>query len=98
MDFNTFLIAGPNTVASTIGNIVYGVPTSGAAVGVPVTQETQCLTDTFTITGPSGATPPVVCGTNTGHHGKLVCLQNKLFIILNKVSYVYTLLISLLLN
>ena len=68
MDFNTFVIAGPNTVASTIGNLVYGIPTSG--LGVPATQETQCNTDTFTITGPADATPPVICGTNTGQHGK----------------------------
>ena len=64
-----FVIAGPNTVATTIGNLVYGVPAVGAVVSVPATQETQCNTDTFTITGPAGATPPVICGTNTGQHG-----------------------------
>jgi hypothetical protein len=32
-------------------------------------QETQCSTDQFSITGPGGSVPPVICGTNTGQHG-----------------------------
>ena len=70
MDFNTFVIAGPNTVATTIGTLIFGIP-AGIA-GREATQETQCNTDTFTITGPAGATPPVICGTNTGQHGNLI--------------------------
>ena len=31
---------------------------------------TQCLTDTFTVTNPSGLTPPSICGVNTNAHSK----------------------------
>ena len=68
VDFNNFVIAGPNTVATTIGNIQFGQPTATALI--PVTQQTQCSTDQFVMTGPVGSVPPVICGTNTGQHGE----------------------------
>ena len=34
-----------------------------------VTTATQCLTDTFTMTGVPGSVPPTICGTNSGYHG-----------------------------
>ena len=36
--------------------------------GKEVTDGTQCLTDTFTIT--NQVTVPTICGTNSGYHGK----------------------------
>ena len=68
MDFNNFVIAGPNTLITTIGKTLFGIE-STAATGKAVSLRTQCNTDTFTITGPTGSTPPVICGTNTGQHG-----------------------------
>ena len=68
MDFTNFVIAGPNTLTTTIGKTLFGTETA-AATGKAVSQRTQCNTDTFTITGPAGSTPPVICGTNTGQHG-----------------------------
>jgi hypothetical protein len=48
--------------------------TNGVAVatgkGVTVSTATQCLTDTFSVTGPGGSVPPVICGSNTGQHSK----------------------------
>ena len=35
---------------------------------VQVTDMGQCLTDTFTVTSPGSATPPVICGLNDGQH------------------------------
>ena len=37
--------------------------------GEAVADATQCLTDTFSIT--NQVSVPVICGTNTGYHGKL---------------------------
>ena len=67
LDFNTFTIAGPSTATSTVAKMVGGsISPTGA---LKVTTATQCLTDTFTITGVAGGSPPVICGTNTGYHG-----------------------------
>ena len=67
MDFSTFVIAGPTTLTVTAlkelnGNVAIG--------GSGVSLATQCLTDTFSVTGPSGSVPPVICGTNTGEHSE----------------------------
>jgi len=70
MDFNTFVIAGPNTLTLTLGYLTGGSVTTAA--GVTYTAQTQCQTDTFSITGVTGGTPPVICGTNSGYHGKSV--------------------------
>ena len=69
LDFNTFTIAGPSTATSTVAKMAGGSisPTGARAV----TTATQCLTDTFTMTGVPGGLPPTICGTNTGYHGKL---------------------------
>lgn len=67
LDFSSFIITGPSTstisVAKTIGGQV-----AGADAGKLVAEATQCLTDTFSVTNPSGLTPPSICGTNTGEH------------------------------
>ncbi len=70
MDFNTFVISGPSTVTTSIfynlqGNVI---AKPGLAVGQPASLATNCLTDTFTVTGSGGTSPPVICGTNTGYH------------------------------
>ena len=67
MDFNTFVITGPSTLTLTLGKETAGSVTTGA--GTPYNAATNCQTDTFSITGVSGGTPPVICGTNTGYHG-----------------------------
>ena len=67
MDFSSFVIAGPNTLTATVSKMVNGVIGAG---GKAFNLATQCLTDTFSVTGPSGSVPPVICGTNTGEHSE----------------------------
>ena len=38
---------------------------------------TQCLTDTFTVTNPSGLTPPSICGLNTNSHSKIFFISGR---------------------
>ena len=66
---NTFMIAGPSTVTLSVGYEVGG--STAQAAGKAITLQTQCLTDTFSVTGSAGSNPPVICGTNSGYHGKL---------------------------
>ena len=72
LDFRSFVIAGPSTVTTTVTKIINGQINSGVATGPAVSLQTQCLTDTFSVTGPSGSVPPVICGTNTGEHSKII--------------------------
>ena len=30
----------------------------------------QCLVDSFSVTNPSGPSPPTICGANTGEHSE----------------------------
>jgi hypothetical protein len=73
MDFNTFVIAGPSTAVASTVKITGGSVTPGA--GLAASPRTQCQTDTFTITGVPGGTPPTICGINTGYHGNYVYLK-----------------------
>lgn len=68
LDFITFMITGPSTSTTTIGKTTAGVVTPGN--GIEYTQQTQCLTDTFTVTGPRTGqnNPPTICGVNTMEH------------------------------
>jgi len=68
LDFITFMITGPSTSTTTIKGTTAGVITPGA--GIEYTRQTQCLTDTFTVTGPRTGqnTPPTICGVNTMEH------------------------------
>ncbi len=70
MDFNTFVIAGPNTITLSV-NLESGGSVTNVAPGVAFSLATVCQTDTFSITGVPGSVPPVICGTNSGYHGKL---------------------------
>jgi len=65
LDFNTFAITGPNTFTTTSVFELNGA--SLTIEGKDASYATQCLTDTFSVTGYSSS-PPVICGTNTGTH------------------------------
>ena len=65
-DFSTFVITGPSTSSVSVGLALAGEFNPG---GIAVADATQCLTDTFSIT--NQVSVPVICGTNTGYHGKL---------------------------
>jgi hypothetical protein len=45
---NTFVIAGPNTITTTVGTQVGGSP---AIAQIAFTMQTQCNTDIFSVTG-----------------------------------------------
>jgi len=68
MDFNTFVITGPNTLTTSVNFNIAG--SFSYAAGIKVGYATQCQTDTFSMTGVPGAIPPVICGTNSGYHSK----------------------------
>jgi hypothetical protein len=72
MDFTNFVITGPNTVTTSVFYNLFGtaVATSALKIGVPSSLATECQTDTFSVTGSGGTTPPVICGINSGYHSK----------------------------
>jgi len=63
------VIAGPSTI--TLSSLYQVGGSVATAEGKKISTATQCLTDTFSLTGPSGSVPPVICGTNTGEHSEL---------------------------
>ncbi len=71
---NSFVITGPNTVTTQVFyNAAGSVFTD---TGIKASLATNCLTDTFTVTGSGGTTPPVICGTNSGYHSKSITIVN----------------------
>jgi hypothetical protein len=69
----SFVISQPNTVGTPVGFTKNGqlLPVNPAnGVGTIVSDRSQCLLDTFTVTNPGGNTPPVICGTNNNQHSK----------------------------
>jgi hypothetical protein len=66
LDFTTFVIAGPSTNTLSTALELGGTQIQGA--GVVVSPATNCLTDSFSVTGSPGGNPPMICGTNTGYH------------------------------
>jgi len=66
LDFSTFVIAGPSTNTLSTAKELGGSQINVA--GAVVSPATNCLTDTFSVTGNAGGNPPVICGTNTGYH------------------------------
>ena len=67
LDFSTFVITGPSTSTFSTGTNAGGSTNLGGSNTSPAT---QCLTDTFSVTGSAGSNPPAICGTNTGYHSK----------------------------
>jgi len=68
LDFSRFVISGPSTSTVSVGKLLAGKLLAGAAAGKEAATATQCLTDTFSVTNPSGITPPSICGNNIGEH------------------------------
>ena len=60
LDFITFVITGPSTQTTT--SVLN-------AFGKKVTDASQCLTDTFTVTSSTGSVP-IICGTVTDDHSQ----------------------------
>ena len=58
IDYESFTIASPTTYEPAWAANAYKY---GLLVG-------DCTTDTLTVSNPGGATPPVICGINTGQH------------------------------
>ena len=69
LDFLKFVITGPATTSASVAAILNGQVVK-TANGKEVSLTTQCLTDTFTVSGQVGL--PYICGTMTGHHGLFV--------------------------
>lgn len=65
LDFSKFDIAQPSKSTTKVALLLNGV--IGKA-GKDVTNMGQCLTDTFSVTAPGFASPPVICGTNNDQH------------------------------
>jgi len=72
LDFTTFVITGPSTLTVHTGRRRLGQPSEAhfdnyALEGI--NYATNCFTDAFYTQGASPSTnPPLICGTNTGHH------------------------------
>lgn len=77
LDFVAFTINGPSTDTEDRqgihgGSTIYGGPW--------VADNTRCLTDSFAVTGTATrGGSPVICGTNTGQHSKILVSTYYLF-------------------
>lgn len=65
LDFMTFVIAGPNTVTTSVAKALAGTTVPD---GKTTHDNGRCLTDTFSVTAPGSSGVPHICGTNTGYH------------------------------
>ncbi|XP_059098987.1 uncharacterized protein LOC131893073 [Tigriopus californicus] len=65
LDFDQFVITGPSTDDTPVLTTLAG---DTAAGGQASTLGGRCLTDTFSVSSPSGCAPPSICGTNSGEH------------------------------
>ena len=68
LDFNTFVIDGPSSTTATSVVLLGGQPINTAANGVTAGIASQCVTDQFSVSNPTGRAPSVICGTNSGEH------------------------------
>lgn len=72
LDFTTFVISGPSTLTVHTGRRRLGQPSEAyfdAYVLEGTNWATNCFTDAFyTQSSSPSSTPPMICGTNTGHH------------------------------
>ena len=62
------MIAGPSTLTAFNFKVLAG--SISTTTGQKASLATECLTDTFSVTGSGGTTPPVICGTNSGYHSE----------------------------
>ena len=71
LDMTTFVISGPYT-ATTTTNAVTKVLNGGLSDATTGTDamatNSQCTTDSFTVTSAGGGGPPTICGTNSNEH------------------------------
>ncbi len=70
LDFISFQIAGPSSATTITHKRKNGVVVSGS--GAPGAQASQCLDDTFSVSGGDRGGSDVLCGVNTGQHSKLL--------------------------
>jgi len=73
LDLTTFVITGPSIASLSqvrrAGGMATGALADTAGVLHGSNYATNCLHDTFSVSGVSpSASPPQICGTNTGHH------------------------------
>ncbi len=68
LDFNQFVLSGPSTNSVSVTKILNGNELPSLANGVGASFASNCLTDRFTVTNPSGVAPPAICGTNSNMH------------------------------
>ena len=68
LDFETFVISGPSTITTSIGDNMFGVTSGSTASGTAVSLAGNCLTDTFTVSNTNGV--PVLCGDLADDHRK----------------------------
>ncbi|TRY67506.1 hypothetical protein TCAL_11774 [Tigriopus californicus] len=66
LDFDSFVISGPSTSATSYAKTVAGSVSAGATNEIAT--KTQCLTDLFSVTSPGNPAPPSICGSNSGEH------------------------------
>lgn len=67
LDFDQFSITGPSTTTVTAGVMLAGAIGVDDA-GTVITMASKCLIDSFSVISPSGASPPTICGINSGEH------------------------------
>jgi len=72
LDFVNFVITGPSTFTVSIIQTYLGgyskfLGLAGFPTGFPMTHGSNCLTDTFSVTGYT-TSPPVICGKNSDSH------------------------------
>lgn len=70
LDFNNFVLSGPDGGTVTTTKILNGLP-AGSVNAIAARPATQCNVDSFSVTNPTGKAPAVLCGINTGEHCKV---------------------------
>ena len=65
LDFDSFVISGPSTATTSNAKALNGDIGAG---GKEINEASRCLTDTFSVS--NQRTFPLICGTNSGYHGK----------------------------
>ncbi len=68
LDFDNFVITGPSESSEGVTTLLKNTGGLGVGGTVPVAARGQCLTDSFSVSNPSGQSPPVICGTNSDQH------------------------------